>query len=165
MTITPRNAHTSLDASSSFLRAIAPRVAQGIGTCRLMIETGGDLERREDAGVRGKNWITDPTGQTAIARMATYERTLEDVEQYLDTIRQSIALLTAWADKFAPRITEHPRCHATGAESVEPWARPDCHEFVAYTVRSDGSVSYRGDGLCDRCRQAKGRYQRERGAA
>jgi hypothetical protein len=164
VTITPRNAHTSLEASATFLKAIAPRVSQGIGTCRLMIESGGDLERREDAGVRGKNWITDPTGETAIARLQTYERTLEDVEQYLDTIRQSIALLTAWADKFAPRTTEHPRCHATGAESVEPWARPDCTEWVAYTMRNDGSISYRGDGLCDGCRQRKARYNRERAA-
>ena len=65
MTITPRNASTSLEASATLLRSLAPRVAQGIGTCRLMIESGGDLERREDAGVRGKNWITDPTGETA----------------------------------------------------------------------------------------------------
>lgn len=158
--ITPRNAHTSLDASASLLRSIAPRVAQGIGTCRLMIESGGDLDRREDAGVRGKNWITDPTGETAIARMATYERTLEDVEQYLDSIRASLSLLTAWCDKFAPRVTEHPRCHATGADSVAPWARPECTELVAYSIRNDGSVSYRGDGLCESCRLRKGRHDR-----
>jgi hypothetical protein len=163
--ITPRTAHTSLDASAVLLKAIAPRVAQGIGTCRLMIDTGGDLERREDAGIRGKGWITDPTGQTALARLATHERTLEDVEQYLDTIRTSVALLVAWADKFAPRVTEHPRCHATGAESVEPWARPDCENLISYQVRPDGTISYRGDGLCDRCRMAKSRHKRQTEAA
>jgi hypothetical protein len=165
MTITPRNAHTSLEASATFLKAIAPRVAQGIGTCRLMIETGGDLERREDAGIRGKGWITDPTGQTALARLQTHERTLEDVEQHLDTLRLTIALLTAWADKYAPRVTEHPRCHASGTESVEPWALPECSRNAGYKVRNDGTISYYSDGLCDRCRMAKSRWRRENGAA
>ena len=160
--ITPRNAHTSLEASATLLRSIAPRVASGVGTCRMMLESGGmDIERREDAGVRGKNWITDPTGQEAIARITTYERTLEDVEQYLSTIRATLALLTAWVDEYAPRITDHPRCHASGPDSVAPWARPDCVNLIAYTVRNDGSISYRGDGLCDRCRQAKARHERE----
>jgi hypothetical protein len=163
--ITPRHAHTTIDASASVLRNLAPRIAQGIGTCRLMIETGGDLERREDAGVRGKNWITDPTGQTALARLATYERTLEDVEQYMDTIRTSIALLTQWAEKHAPMVTQHPRCHASGPDSVAEWARPDCENLIAYQVRPDGSISYRGDGLCDRCRMAKSRHNRQNDVA
>ena len=166
MTITARNAHTQLAASSTLLKAIAPRVAQGIGACRQMIDGGGDIEHREDAGVRGKNWITDPTGETAIARMATHERTLEDVEQYLDTIRASVSLLVTWCDRFAPTtVTDHPRCHATGPDSVQSWARADCTDYVASTIRNDGTVSYRGDGLCDRCRQAKAKHERERNAA
>jgi hypothetical protein len=160
MTITPKHVRTSMDASATVLRNLAPRIAEGVGTCHLMIESGGDLERREDAGVRGKNWITDPTGQTALARLATYERTVEDVEQYIDTLRITITLLTKWAEKHAPTTTERTRCHASGPDSVAPWARPDCTELVGYYIRNDGTRSDRGDGLCDRCRQAKGRYER-----
>lgn len=161
MTISPRTASTSLEASSTLLRSLAPRVAQGVGACRQMIESGGlDIERREDAGIRGKGWITDPTGQMALARLTTSERTLDNLEAYLETIRTSITLLLAWVDEFAPTVTDHPRCHATGNDSVQPWARPDCTELVAYSIRNDGSMSYRGDGLCDRCRMAKSRHDR-----
>ena len=160
MTITPKHVHASMEASSVVIRSLAPRIAQGVGHVLLMIESGGDLERREDAGVRGKNWITDPTGQTAIARLATYEHYVEDIEQYMDTMRATIVLMTQWAEKHAPVTTERTRCHASGADSVAPWARPDCTELVSYHIRNDGTRTDRGDGLCDRCRQAKGRYER-----
>ena len=41
MTISPRTASTSLEASSTLLRSLAPRVAQGVGACRQMIDGGG----------------------------------------------------------------------------------------------------------------------------
>ena len=162
MTITSRHAHRQVTASTTILVALAPRIRDGIDRAATLIADGGDRGGPEDAKIRGKNWISDPTSVQALGRMAATERVLDDIETALDTLRLTTALLVAWCEEHAPVIADHPRC--TGGRTVDEWTRPGCTGLVDYSRRTDGSVSYRTDGLCVACRSAKQRYEAKREA-
>ena len=157
MTITARHARRQLSATGTLLGNLAPRVAQGIHDANVTMDDGGDPGGRGSDGVRRKGWISDPTAAQALGRLATHERILDDIETALETLRITTALITAWVEHHCPTLVEHPRC--SGGRTVDAWSRPDCTEFVDYSVRTDGSVSYRGDGLCVACRRRKQRFE------
>lgn len=158
MTITARHARRQIEAACTLLGNLTPRIAQGIHNAHIAIDGGGDFDRPEDAGIRGKGWISDPTAQQALGRIATHERTLDDIETALETLRLTVQLMASWVDLHAPVVVEHARC--SGGRTVDAWSRPDCTELVDYSVRADGSVSLRGDGLCAACRMRKHRHER-----
>jgi hypothetical protein len=116
----------------------------------------------EDAGIRAKGNISDPTYAAAAKRLAAgaaLDARLDNVEAHVDTLVLALTLLVAFCDAEGPYVTpNHPRCY--GGRGVEPWARPECDDFVGYSVRNDGSYSYRTDGLCDACRKRKDRHER-----
>jgi CheY-like chemotaxis protein len=80
-----------------------------------------------------------------------------DIETALESLKITTALMVSWCEEHAPVIVEHPRC--TGGRTVDEWSRPDCTELVDYSTRADGSVSYRGDGLCVACRKRRQRWE------
>jgi len=120
-----------------------------------------DRPHVEDAGVRSINAISDPTGQAAIAHVGAVDRHLGDVEAELARLALAAGnladVVSRWV-RSAASLEEHPRC--SGGGTVEEWTRPDCAEYVSYAIRADGSLSYRGDGLCDSCRMRKHRHDR-----
>jgi hypothetical protein len=112
----------------------------------------------EDAGIRGKGGHSDPTADQAIAGIGIHERVFELMLANIATLELAVSNLTQFCEQWAPeRLDDHPRCNA-GRDSVQPWARPDCPNFAAYTKRPDGSLSMRSDGLCDACRMRKSRH-------
>ena len=157
MTLTTSRARRQIEASCTLLANITPRIVQGIHNAQIAIDGGGDNPRREDAGRRSIGTTSDPTAQQALGRLATRERDLDDIETALDSLRVTTALMVAWVEEHAPVIVEHPRC--TGGRTVDEWSRPDCTELVDYSTRADGSVSYRGDGLCVACRKRRQRWE------
>jgi hypothetical protein len=163
MTITARHARRQIEASCTLIGNITPRIVQGIHNAHVALDGGGDHEHREDAGIRGKGWISDPTAQQALGRIATHERILDDIETALETLRVTTALMVTWVEAHAPVVTDHPRC--TGGSGVQEWTRPDCTNWVAEYTRPDGSKGLRGDGLCDACRMAKHRYEKAQDVA
>ena len=160
MTITARHARRQIEASCTLIGNITPRIVQGIHNAHVALDGGGDHEHREDAGIRGKGWVSDPTAAQALGRIATHERILDDIETALETLRLTVQLMVSWCEEHAPVVTDHPRC--TGGRTVDAWSRPDCTELVDYSTRSDGSISYRGDGLCVACRKRRQRFESER---
>ncbi len=164
MTITARQTTTRLNATGQ-LFAKLEALPLAVHEIHRAIDTGAihdtDRQTREDAGIRGKGGHSDPTADAAIARTGDHERWLSDVEDNLATLALAAANLCAIVNRWvqsAANSEPHPRC--SGGSTVDPWTRPDCTEWVAYSVRADGSYSYRGDGLCDRCRMAKHRFER-----
>lgn len=157
MTVTARHARRQIEAACTLLNNLTPRITQGIHNAHIAIDGGGDHDRPEDAGIRGKGWISDPTAQQALGRIATHERTLDDIETALETLRLTVQLMASWVDRHAAVKVEHPRC--SGGRTVDAWSRPDCTELVDYSVRADGTVSLRGDGLCVACRKRRQRWE------
>ena len=157
MTLTTSRARRQIEASCTLLANITPRIVQGIHNAQIAIDGGGDNPRREDAGIRSKGAVSDPTAQQALGRLATRERVLDDIETALESLKITTALMVSWCEEHAPVIVEHPRC--TGGRTVDEWSRPDCTELVDYSTRADGSVSYRGDGLCVACRKRRQRWE------
>ena len=158
MTLTTSRARRQIEASCTVIANITPRIVQGIHNAQIAIDGGGDNEPFVDmVGGRAKGSISDPTARQALGRLATRERVLDDIETALDSLRVTTASMVAWVEEHAPVIVEHPRC--TGGRTVDEWSRPDCTELVDYSTRADGSVSYRGDGLCVACRKRRQRWE------
>ena len=164
MTITARQTSTRIRAVSQLVDKLAA-LPLAVGEIHRAIDLGtadqrtDDRQRAEDAGIRSRNSISDPTGERAIANVTAYERHLDDVEANLATLALAAGnlcdVVSRWVASAANR-EEHPRC--SGGQTVDPWTRPDCTNYVDYNVRSDGSFSYRQDGLCVACRSAKHRW-------
>ena len=170
MTITARLARRQLSASKSMFDRIVTELPMAVDIIARRIDTGGgDVDRgpvAEDAGIRSKGDHTDPTADTALARVGAHERWLVDIEDQLRTLALTLRLLVEPCSRevvSAANMEDHPRCGGGGG--VEEWTRPDCENYVDYGIRADGSYSYRSDGLCTGCRTRKYRWERDRGAA
>jgi hypothetical protein len=159
MSITDRHARRQIEASCTLLTNITPRIVQGIHNAHVALDGGGDHEHREDAGIRGKGWISDPTAQQALGRIATHERILDDIETALETLRVTTALMVAWVEAHAPVKVDGERC--SGGRTVDAWSRPDCTNWVAEYTRPDGTRALRADNLCDACRMRKYRHEKD----
>ena len=159
MTVTSSKARQQIEATCTLLGNLTPRIVQGIHNAQIAIDGGGDHDRPEDAGIRGKGMISDPTARQALGRLATRERVLDDIETALETMRITVGLMVKWCELHAPIVVEHPRC--SGGRTVDAWSRPDCTELVDYSTRADGSIAYRGDSLCVACRRRKQRFESE----
>lgn len=165
MTITPRRAHTQLTATAHVINTLARRLPTAIHNAHQAIqhpELEHDHPRAEQTGVR-KNWISDPTGEQATGTITRETRILEDLEQQLETLKLTLALLTTFADRWAAELGERTRCHGGG--TVDEWSDPGCTNWADTWIRSDGTEAVRGDGLCSTCRKRKERWERQTGAA
>lgn len=163
MTITAKHARRQTAAAQTMMNRIAAELPIAIGAIHRRIDEGGTDDDRgpvaEDAGIRSKGGHTDPTGDTAIARASAQERHLDDIADQLATLALTLRLLLEPCSRevvSAANAEEHPRC--TGGSGVEEWTRPDCTAYVDYTLRNDGSYSYRQDGLCGACRMRRHRW-------
>lgn len=165
MTITPRRTRTQIAASASVLESLARRLPAAVHAAHQAInhpELEHDKPRPEQTGTR-KGWITDPTGETAIARHARESRILDDLDQQLESLKLTLILLTGFADRWAPNEGVRTRCH--GGRTVDEWSDPSCTNWAETWMRADGTEAVRGDGLCATCRKRKERHERQRGAA
>ena len=165
MTITARQTSTRIRAATTLVNKLSA-LPLAVGEIHRAIDDGNirdnDRGHREDAGIRSKNTHTDPTADTAIARTAAHERYLADIEDNLATLALAAGnlchIVNRWVVSAANR-EEHPRCN--GGAGVEAWTRPDCTDYVTYDLRTDGSYSYRQDGLCNACRVRRHRSIKE----
>ena len=166
MTITARQTTTRINATRQLvdkLTALPLAVAEIHRAIDLGDPNAADRPRRDDAGIRSKGDHSDPTADAALKAVAGHDRWLADVEDNLATLALAAGNLCDIVSRWVVSATAreaHPRC--TGGSGVEDWTRPDCTAFVAYSVRNDGSYSYRSDGLCDGCRMARHRWLTER---
>jgi hypothetical protein len=164
MTITAKQTSTRVRATMTLvdkLTALPLAVAEIHRAIDDGLEPTDDRPKREDAGIRSKGGHSDPTGDTAISRVAAHEHHLQDIEDNLATLALAAGNLCDIVGRWvvsAANAEQHPRCN--GGQGVDAWTRPDCTEYVSYSVRADGSLSYRGDGLCDSCRMRKHRHDR-----
>jgi hypothetical protein len=164
MTITARLARRQLSAARTLFDRIHDELPLAIDIIHVRVDRGGspddDRPRADDAGIRSIGGHTDPTGDAAISRVTAHEHWLADIEDQLRTLALTLRLLVEPCSRevaSAAGSEPHPRC--SGGSTVEEWTRPDCTAFVDYSVRTDGSYSYRQDGLCTSCRVAKHRWQ------
>ena len=165
MTITARLARRQTAAAKTMLDRIAVELPLAIDIIVTRIDTGGgDIDRgpvAEDAGIRSKGGHSDPTADAAISRASQQAHYLDDIADQLATLALTLRLLLEPCSRevvSAANLEKHPRC--SGGGTVDEWTRPDCEEFVGYSIRADGSLSYRGDGLCDSCRMRRHRHER-----
>lgn len=166
MTITARQTSTRIHAARQLVDKLAA-LPLAVAEIHRAIDAGGpnvdDRPKAEDAGIRGVGHISDPTAQTALSRLTAYERHLDDVETHMRQLAASAGFLcdvvSRWVASAANR-EEHPRCTggSVGGHAVEEWTDPTCSDYVSYRVRDDGTLSYRGDGLCDACRMRRHRW-------
>ncbi len=111
MTVTARHARRQIEATCTLLGNLTPRIVQGIHNAQVAIDGGGDNPQREDAGIRSKGAVSDPTAQQALGRLATRERVLDDIETALETLRITTALMVSWVELHAPILApEQRRC-------------------------------------------------------
>ena len=157
MTITPTRVRTTLTASSLLLDGLNLRLVHAVTNAKLaQTDPGGpdDKPRAEDAGIRGKGGHGDPTADAAIRGLGWDDRVFDDLEAHLDTLKLSLALLTTFADHWAPNLGNRARC--AGGRTVDEWSDPTCENWAELTAAGNT----RGDGLCSRCRKAKERFER-----
>ena len=172
MTITARLARRQLAASKTMFDRIAVELPMAIDIIATRIDIGGgDVDRgpvAEDAGIRSLGGHTDPTADTAIARVGAHERWLVDIEDQLRTLALTLRLLVEPCSRevvSAASLEPHPRCSGGSGHGVEEWTRPDCGEYVEHDRRPDGSYSYRSHGLCIACRKRRDRWNSDNEAA
>jgi hypothetical protein len=118
--------------------------------------------KREDAGVRSKGHISDPTGETAMKELAHSERIFELFEANLDTLKLCLVNLTQFADRWSPILGERTRCH--GGRTVDEWSDRTCSNWADTYILVTGQEQVRGDGLCSKCRSRRERWERKVGA-
>ena len=165
MTVTARIVRRQTLAAKSMLDRVAVELPLAVDIITRRIDAGGgdrdDGPVAEDAGIRSKGGHSDPTADAALARVTAQQRYLDDIDDQLRTLALTLRLLLEPCSRevvSAATREDHPRC--TGGGSVEEWTRPDCTNYVDYSIRSDGSYSYRQDGLCGACRMARRRWEK-----
>ena len=164
MTITARQAQRQTAAAKTMLDRITTELPLAINIITARINNGGDIDhgpQPEDAGRRSQGAHTDPTADTALAKIGGQQRWLDDINDQLHTLALTLRLLLEPCTReviTAANAEPHPRC--TGGNTIDDWTRPDCPEYTSYNIRADGSYSYRADGLCDACRMRKWRHER-----
>jgi hypothetical protein len=167
MTITARQTSTRIHAIRTLVDKLAT-LPLAVGEIHRAIDLGTindtDRPRAEDAGVRSRGGISDPTGEKACGNVTAYERHLDDVEANLAALALAAGnlcdVVSRWV-RSAANVEDHPRCNGGRGNGVEPWTDPTCGEYVSYRVRDDGSLSYRSDGLCDACRMRRHRWLKQ----
>ena len=161
MTITARQTSTRVRATMMLVDKLAA-LPVAVAAIHLAIDDGterdDDRQRAEDAGIRSKNGIGDPTGEAAIARVAKHERHLTDIEDNLATLALAAGNLCDIVNRWVTSANLAPAVRCSGGRTTDEWTRPDCTDWVPET--SKGSGVLRGDGLCDACRMAKSRFER-----
>jgi hypothetical protein len=160
MTITPNRSATRIAAARSMLDNLHARLPHAVAAALIGYHPGNDdRPKAEDAGIRGKGGHGDPTADAALAAARRREEHLDDLEQQLASLGLTIGLLVDFCDRWAPLVSDHPRC--SGGGTVEPWTRPGCTSLVGYTRANGGGIHLRGDGLCDACRKRRDRWNRD----
>ena len=157
MTITARQTSTRIRATIMLvdkLTALPLAVAEIHRAIELGTDRDDDRPRRDDAGIRSKGGHTDPTADAAIARVAAHERHLADIEDNMATLALAAGNLCDILSRWVIPKDVPPAVYCSGE-----WSQPDCGNIVPETARGSGTL--RGDGLCDRCRMAKSRHERQ----
>ena len=158
MSTNPRRIRAQLAVSSGVLDSLSRRMPAAVGAARIAIDAGPETPARE--GGRRKGWVVDPTGERATSRVDASDAILGDLEQQIDTLLLTLALLSRFADQWAPILGDRTRCH--GGRTVDAWSDPGCTAWADTWLRADGTESVRADGLCMACRKRKERWERAR---
>lgn len=167
MSITARTARTRMTATATLVSTLVDRLPQAVAAIHTAIADGDADTRKapevEDAGIRSKGGHSDPTGDAALALIGAHDRHLVDLEDNLATLVLATSNLIDLVGRWVPLSNPAPAVRCNGGGVVADWSRPDCTNWAAET--SKGSGRLRGDGLCDACRVAKSRYERDQAAA
>ena len=150
MTITPNKVRTQLQASTVLLDNLTVRLVTATVNAKLaQTDPAGpaDKPRAEDAGIRGKGGHGDPTADAAIRGIGWDDRVFDDLEAHLATLKLSLALLTMFADDWAPNLGNRARC--AGGRTVDEWSDPTCQNWA-------GDGGSKGWGWrCTRCARSR----------
>lgn len=163
MSITPAKVRARLHADATIIANLADRLPAAVAAATLAIVEPDRGSRAEDAGIRGKGWVTDPTGEAATSRTMARDDALGNLDDQLSSLALTLSLLTAFVERWNRTEVAATRC--SGGRVVDEWSRPDCHEYVETYRTADGAVRERGHGLCVSCRKRRDRAVRDEGAA
>ena len=161
MTINANRATTRITAARTMLDNLHARLPRAIHAVTVGEHPGtDDKPKAEDAGIRGINWIGDPTAAAALTAAQRRDKHLDAVERQIGDMVKAIGLLTTFCDDWAPVAKSMPsRC--SGGRSVEDWSRPECNDLVE--LYPDGRE--RAHGLCPTCRRRRDDWNRNQTTA
>jgi len=153
----PRHTSSRVHVAGTAAVDIADRLFVAIGNARLAADDPPSLSDRpvaEDAGIRGKGHISDPTAQRALQAIGVDERVFELMLANVATLELAVSNLTQFCERWAPNEGDRTRCH--GGRTVDEWSDPTCHNWAELTAAGNT----RGDGLCAACRKRRERWER-----
>ena len=153
----PRHTANEVRDIGKMFTAIAGRLEVAITNARLAADDPPSLSDRpvaEDAGIRSKGHISDPTAAAAISGIGIDERVFELMLANVATLELAVSNLTQFCERWAPEAGIRTRCH--GGRTVDEWSDPTCHNWAELTAAGNT----RGDGLCAACRKRRERWER-----
>ena len=159
MTITARQVHTLIQNELARLRQLDTRLPAAVTAAHQTLIDGPDQERATDAGVKSKNTITDPTGNTAVNHLANNQRIFELLEAQVETLQITLTLMVQFCDRWTPIDIDRQICH--GGRTIDDWADPLCGNIVEHDTDNRGNRHYRSSGLCVSCRKRRERWERD----
>lgn len=167
MTIHHRQVHARLHAASSILSDLVDRLPRATHAATLAIiePTDDDRPRAEDAGIRSKGAITDPTGDTAIGQGIRRDHIMGNLADQLDSLALTLSLLMAFAERWTQPTTiaggDHRRCgeFTPRPDTIADWFDATC-DRPAMGRGSGGSWHWDSHGLCEACYQRRRRHMK-----
>ena len=115
----------------------------------------------DETGITTKNRINDPTAHQALQRthITNQQHAINTAMATLQRGRHD--LMKAITNAIPRQPTNSPLCNG-GDPST--WGDPTCNELVGSFQRGDGTTGVRSDGLCDRHRMRKHRWEKDNAA-
>ena len=171
MTITARHAARRMSKLHHLVGQVAGNIEGTVNAINLSAaEARAGGPRAEDVGIRGINWIGNPTADSALANLAAQSGSSQakdaaELSNAINDLSAATLRLAAICERWTysgkqADLQPDARCSGGKGHGVEEWVRPDCANPVATYRNSSGASLPRGDGLCDSCRMNRHRWQR-----
>ena len=170
MSITARHARTRLAAASTILDDLVDRLPAAVTNATLAItEPDHDKPRAEDAGIRGRHWISDPTGDTATNRTTSTDIILGDLNDQIGSLALTLSLLVTFTERWThaePAGGPHRRCGemTPRGDTIAAWFDPTCTRSAIGRNTATG-WHWDAHGLCEACYRRKRRHEQAEAVA
>lgn len=161
MTVYPNDVHAHLHSISQRVRKLLDEAPAAVKNANdAMRRVDGFGERGDSAG-RGSSVTTSVESATIQTEVIEAElaRLVACLVELGDPLRKVEQIVARWQPVVDAAAVEHTTC--SGGPPHLEWSKPGCGNWVAYSILEDGSISERGDGLCDACRMRKSRHERK----
>lgn len=172
--------HAEIVAQARLLENMAPSITVAWHNARTLAVSpelaASDRPRGEDAGIRSKGHITDPTGDAATSIVMRAQRQAHDIGNDVTAVREAVARLKRAVDELVPvdpSTIEARRCGEmtpreikledwyTKGRSVGRFGRQHsgatCTNPAMNDTNDAGKVSWPAHGLCISCYQYRRR--------